>query len=113
MPHSADATAKSKKKSLLKKPKLLAPPTSVKKKKKKEAKIASVVSEPSTKSPGCSEKISKKKSGIAAPKNSSSAVSGKVADIVNPLVLNYWNGRGLMEVPRMMLGKQFSSFSAC
>lgn len=49
------------------------------------------------------------KSGKASRKSSSSVVSGKVAEIVNPLILNYWNGRGLMEVPRMMLGKPMQS----
>ena len=54
-------------------------------------------------------KKSGSKSGKASRKSSSSVVSGKVAEIVNPLILNYWNGRGLMEVPRMMLGKPMQS----
>jgi hypothetical protein len=45
-----------------------------------------------------------RKSEKGSRKVSSSAVSGKVAEIINPLVLFYWNGRGLMEAPRMMLG---------
>ena len=69
------------------------------------------VSEPKKKPQEHTTKISKKKSDKASRKPSSSAVSGKVAEIVNPLVLNYWNGRGLMEAPRMMLGKHVSSCS--
>ena len=69
------------------------------------------ISQPRKKPLEHTTQISKKKSDKASRKTSSSAVSGKVGEIVSPLVLNYWNGRGLMEVPRMMLGKQVSSCS--
>ena len=69
------------------------------------------ISQPRKKPLEHTTQISKKKSDKASRKTSSSAVSGKVGEIVSPLVLNYWNGRGLMEVPRMMLGKHVSSCS--
>ena len=68
-----------------------------KKKKKKVQEGPDAVAVP----PG--KKI-ERKSEKGSRKVSSSAVSGKVAEIINPLVLFYWNGRGLMEAPRMMLG---------
>ena len=52
------------------------------------------------------EKKRAKQSKDATRKLPASSISGKAAEIVSPLVLNYWNGRGLMEVPRMMLGEQ-------
>ena len=53
-----------------------------------------------------SDKKRAKKSEHAARKAPSSSASGKAADIASPLVLSYWNGRGLMEVPRLMLGEK-------
>jgi hypothetical protein len=90
--------------------------TNTKKKKKKEKVPLSrgnkiqkqSLDHPINKSDKKSDKASRKKSSIG-----SSAVSGKVAEVVSPLILNYWNGRGLMEVPRLMLGKPVESATFC
>ena len=66
------------------------------KKKKKDGTSKNAVAGPPAK------KI-ERKSKRSLRRVSSIALSGKVAEIINPLVLN-WNGRGLMEAPRMMLG---------
>jgi hypothetical protein len=103
MPASAAPAIKSKRQSFGKKPSALG--ASVKNKKKKMKVLRAL--EQTEMLPERTKKNTKKKSENAAPKASSSAVAGKVGEIVNPLVLNYWNGRGLMEVPRMMLGTRF------
>lgn len=108
MPSSAVPAIKGKRQSLGKKPSALASlGTSIKNRKKNKKVPRALVQ--TEKLPEQLKKKTKKKSENAAPKSSSSAVAGKVGDIVNPLVLNYWNGRGLMEVPRMMLGMRFQN----
>jgi hypothetical protein len=84
--------------------------TNLKKKKQKKEKVPGSKIEKQSlnllpeKNEHKSGKVSRKKISSVP-----SAVSGKVSEIVNPLILNYWNGRGLMEVPRMMLGELIDS----
>ena len=75
---------------------------------KKKTKRAAGISEQKVRAHPLKDSNKKraKKSENAARKAPSSSVSGKAADIASPLVLNYWNGRGLMEVPRLMLGEK-------